>query len=343
MAKALGRGVSNRFKAKLSPDSVENILKINNVKTKGLLEDLGVLSMAFKALTKNKNIVTQTLLDVAAEQEKAIKFEEEQDAIVAQGGVVRKVGPAYYSGFKGKNKEEIFKELLIEANKQMRLNEYEANNYKKVASILTLFLLLKAALKFAYPPLEEEEVATYMASVAEVVSSEIFRTWFPFTEGRLGFSWNTDPVGRKANEGILTFDYRKISPVAGTVDDLAKNLYWSGSVGLYNTTGFLPFSEEAKTKLIDVTGGEIPLMKTRYFYNRKGYVIGEVNVGEEVLKDFLIGNRLRDAMRSSDLRQEKYLDMPTGELANMIYKLQNGYYKAYGRNLEEEIKPTEEE
>ena len=344
LAKALGRGVSNRFKAKLSPDSVENILKINNVKTKGLLEDLGVLSMAFKALTKNKNIVTQTLLDVAAEQEKAIKFEEEQDAIVAQGGVVRKVGPAYYSGFKGKNKEEIFKQLLIEANKQMRLNEYEANNYKKVASILTLFLLLKAALKFAYPPLEEEEVATYMASVAEVVSSEIFRTWFPFLEGsRLGFTWNLNPMGRNANESMLGFDFRKTSPIAGTVDDLAKSLYWSGSVGLYNLTGIVPFSEETGNKLIDVTGGEIPLMKTRYFYNRKGYVIGEVNVGEEVLKDFLIGNRLRDAMQSSELRQEKYLDMPTGELANMIYKLQNGYYKAYGRNLEEEIKPTEEE
>lgn len=342
LAKALGRGVGNRFKAKLSPDSVNNIMRINNIKTKGLLEDLGILSNVFLYLSKNKNIVTKSLLEAADSQEKAIKFAEEQDAIVAQGGK-RKEGPAYYAGFKGKTKEEIFKELLVEANKQQRLNQYEANNYKKVASILAMYLLLKAALKFAYPPLEEEEVATYIASVSEVVSSEIFRTWVPFSEGRLGFSWNTDPMSRKANEGIITFDYRKISPVAGTVDDLAKNLYWSGSVGLYKLTGILPFSEETETKLMDITGGEIPLMKTRYFYNKKGYVTSEVNVGEEFLKDFLIGNRLRDAMQSSELRQEKYLDIPTNELENMIYKLRNGYYKAYGRNLENEINPPEEE
>jgi hypothetical protein len=303
---------------------------------------LGILSNVFLYLSKNKNIVTKSLLEAADSQEKAIKFAEEQDAIVAQGGK-RKEGPAYYAGFKGKTKEEIFKELLVEANKQQRLNQYEANNYKKVASILAMYLLLKAALKFAYPPLEEEEVATYIASVSEVVSSEIFRTWVPFSEGRLGFSWNTDPMSRKANEGIITFDYRKISPVAGTVDDLAKNLYWSGSVGLYKLTGILPFSEETETKLMDITGGEIPLMKTRYFYNKKGYVTSEVNVGEEFLKDFLIGNRLRDAMQSSELRQEKYLDIPTNELENMIYKLRNGYYKAYGRNLENEINPPEEE
>jgi hypothetical protein len=342
LAKALGRGVGNRFKAKLSPDSVNNIMRINNIKTKGLLEDLGTLSNVFLYFSKNKNIVTQSLLEAADSQEKAIKFAEEQDRIVAQGGE-RKEGPAYYAGFKGKTKEEIFKELLVEANKQQRLNQYEANNYKKVASILAMYLLLKAALKFAYPPLEENEVATYIASVSEVVSSEIFRTWFPFSEGRLGFSFNWDPMGRKANEGFISWDFTKISPIAGTVNDLAKNLYWSGSVGLYKLTGILPFSEETEAKLMDVTGGEIPLMKTRYFYNKKGYVTREVNVGEEFLKDFLIGNRLRDAMQSSELRAEKYLDIPTNELENMIYKLRNGYYKAYGRNLENEINPPEEE
>ena len=342
LAKALGRGVGNRFKAKLSPDSVNNIMRINNIKTKGLLEDLGTLSNVFLYFSKNKNIVTQSLLEAADSQEKAIKFAEEQDRIVAQGGE-RKEGPAYYAGFKGKTKEEIFKELLVEANKQQRLNQYEANNYKKVASILAMYLLLKAALKFAYPPLEENEVATYIASVSEVVSSEIFRTWFPFSEGRLGFSFNWDPMGRKANEGFISWDFTKISPIAGTVNDLAKNLYWSGSVGLYKLTGILPFSEETEAKLMDVTGGEIPLMKTRYFYNKKGYVTREVNVGEEFLKDFLIGNRLRDAMQSSELRAEKYLDIPTNELENMIYKLRNGYYKAYGRNLEDEIRPPEEE
>jgi GNAT superfamily N-acetyltransferase len=342
LAKALKRGaITNRFKDKLSPDSVNNIMRINNIKTKGLLEDLGGLANVYLYFSKNKNIVTQSLLDAAEEQEKAIKFAEEQDAIVAQGGE-RKEGPAYYAGFKGKNKEEIFKELLIEANKQRRLNEYEATNYKKVASILAMYFLLKAALKFAYPPLEEDEIATYMASVSEVVSSELFRTWVPISEGRLGFSWNLDPAGRRANEGFLSWDFTKISPLAGNVNDLAKNMYWSGSVGLYKLTGIVPFSQETGNKLIDVTGGEIPLMKTKYSYDREGYVTGEVNVAEENLKDFLIGNRLRDALRSSELRQKKYLDMPTGELANMIYKLQNGYYKAYGRNLEEEIKPTEE-
>jgi hypothetical protein len=342
LAKVLGRGVTNRFKSKLSPDSVNNIMRINNIKTKGLLEDLGTLSNVFLYLSKNKNIVTKSLLEAADSQEKAIKFAEEQDAIVAQGGK-RKEGPAYYAGFKGKTKEEIFKELLVEANKQQRLNQYEANNYKKVASILAMYLLLKAALKFAYPPLEENEVATYMASVAEVVSSEIFRTWFPFSEGRLGFSFNLDPMGRKANEGFISWDFTKISPIAGTVNDLAKNLYWSGSVGLYKLTGILPFSEETETKLINATGGNIPLMKTKYFFD-SGYVVGKpVNVLEENLKDFLIGNRLRDAMRSSELRTEKYLDIPTNELENMIYKLRNGYYKAYGRNLEDEIKVTEED
>lgn len=343
LAKALKRGaITNRFKDKLSPDSVNNIMRINNIKTKGLLEDLGGLANVYLYFSKNKNIVTQSLLDAAEEQEKAIKFAEEQDAIVAQGGE-RKEGPAYYAGFKGMNKEQIFKELLIEANKQRRLNEYEATNYKKVASILAMYFLLKAALKFVYPPLEKNAIIRYLASVAEVVSSELFRTWVPFIEGsRLGFTWNLNPMGRNANEGIIGFDFRKSSPLAGNVDDLAKNMYWSGSVGLYKLTGIVPFSQETGNKLIDVTGGEIPLMKTKYSYDREGYVTGEVNVAEENLKDFLIGNRLRDALRSSELRQKKYLDMPTGELANMIYKLQNGYYKAYGRNLEEEIKPTEE-
>ena len=343
LAKVLGRGVGNRFKDKLSPDSVNNIMRLNNIKTKGLLEDLGVLSNVFLYFSKNKNIVTQSLLEAAESQEKAIKFAEEQDAIVAQGGE-RKEGPAYYAGFKGKTKEEIFKELLIEANKQQRLNQYEADNYKKVASILAMFLLLKAALKFAYPPLEEEEVATYMASVTEVVSSELLRTWVPFLEGRLGFSWNLNPVGIKANEGSIGFDLRKISPIAGTVDDLAKNMYWSGSVGLYKLTGVVPFSQEYGKKLMDVTGGEIPLMKTKYYYDKEGYVTREVNVLDETVKDFLIGNRLRDAMQSSELRRGKYneLGIPQGELANMIYKLRNGYYKAYGRNLEEEIKVSQE-
>jgi hypothetical protein len=344
LAKALKRGViTNRFKDKLSPDSVNNIMRLNNIKTKGLLEDLGVLSNVFLYFSKNKNIVTQSLLEAAESQEKAIKFAEEQDAIVAQGGE-RKEGPAYYAGFKGKTKEEIFKELLIEANKQQRLNQYEADNYKKVASILAMYLLLKAALKFAYPPLEEEEVATYMASVTEVVSSELLRTWVPFLEGRLGFSWNLNPVGIKANEGSIGFDLRKISPIAGTADDLAKNMYWSGSVGLYKLTGLVPFSQEYGKKLMDVTGGEIPLMKTKYYYDKEGYVTREVNVLDETVKDFLIGNRLRDAMQSSELRRDKYneLGIPQGELANMIYKLRNGYYKAYGRNLEEEIKVSQE-
>ena len=342
LAKALGRGVSNRFKAKLSPDSVNNIMRINNIKTKGLLQDLGILSNVFLYFSKNKNIVTQSLLDAAEEQEKAIKFEEQQDAIVAMGGQ-RKEGPPYYAGFKGKTKEEIFKELLIEANKQRILNEYEADNYKKVASILTMFLLLKAALKFAYPPLEEEEVATYLASVSTVVSAEIFRTWFPFLEGRLGFNWNINPIGAKANEGIFTFDYRKTSPIAGTVDDLAKNLYWSGAVSLYKTTGFLPFSAESTEKILLASDGKIPLLRTRYFFDSQGYVVAEANVAEENLKDFLIGNRLRDALQSSELRQEKYLDIPTGELANMIYKLQNGYYRAYGGKLEDVINVPEED
>jgi hypothetical protein len=343
LAKVLGRGVGNRFKDKLSPDSVNNIMRLNNIKTKGLLEDLGVLSNVFLYFSKNKNIVTQSLLEAAESQEKAIKFAEEQDAIVAQGGE-RKEGPAYYAGFKGKTKEEIFKELLIEANKQQRLNQYEADNYKKVASILAMFLLLKAALKFVYPPLEEEEVATYMASVTEVVSSELLRTWVPFLEGRLGFSWNFNPVGIKANEGSIGFDLRKTSPIAGTADDLAKNMYWSGSVGLYKLTGVVPFSQEYGKKLMDVTGGEIPLMKTKYYYDKEGYVTREVNVLDETVKDFLIGNRLRDAMQSSELRRDKYneLGIPQGELANMIYKLRNGYYKAYGRNLEEEIKVSQE-
>jgi len=343
LAKVLGRGVGNRFKDKLSPDSVNNIMRLNNIKTKGLLEDLGVLSNVFLYFSKNKNIVTQSLLEAAESQEKAIKFAEEQDAIVAQGGE-RKEGPAYYAGFKGKTKEEIFKELLIEANKQQRLNQYEADNYKKVASILAMYLLLKAALKFVYPPLEKNEVATYMASVTEVVSSELLRTWVPFLEGRLGFSWNLNPVGIKANEGSIGFDLRKISPIAGTVDDLAKNMYWSGSVGLYKLTGIVPFSQEYGKKLMDVTSGEIPLMKTKYYYNKDGYVTREVNVLDETVKDFLIGNRLRDAMQSSELRRGKYneLGIPQGELANMIYKLRNGYYKAYGRNLEEEIKVSQE-
>jgi len=285
--------------------------------------------------------VTQSLLDAAEEQEKAIKFEEEQDAIVKQGGE-RKEGPVYYEGFKGKNKEQIFKELLIEANKQRRLNEYEATNYKKVASILAMYLLFKAALKFVYPPLERNAIVTYLASVAEVVSSELFRTWVPFLEGRLGFTWNLNPWGRNANESMLGFDFRKSSPLAGNVDDLAKNMYWSGSVGLYKLTGIEPFSEETRKKFMKTTGGEIPLMKTKYFYNREGYATRKVNVAEENLKDFLIGNRLRDAMRSSELRRGKYVDIPQDELANMIYKLQQGYYKGYGRQLEEEIKPTEE-
>ena len=344
LAKALKRGViTNRFKEKLSPDSVNNIMRINNIKTKGLLEDLGILSNVYLYFSKNKNIVTQSLLDVAEEQEKAIKFAEEQDAIVAQGGE-RKQGPAYYAGFKGQNKEQIFKELLIEANKQRRLNEYEATNYKKVASILAMYLLFKAALKFVYPPLERNAIVTYLASVAEVVSSELFRTWVPFIEGsRLGFTWNLNPMGRNANESMLGFDFRKSSPLAGNVDDLAKNMYWSGSVGLYRLTGVIPFSEETGTKLINATGGNIPLLKTKYFFD-SGYVVGQpVNVTEENLKDFLIGNRLRDAMRSSELRRGKYVDIPQDELANMIYKLQQGYYKAYGRNLEEEIKVSEED
>lgn len=344
LAKVLGRGViTNRFKDKLSPDSVNNIMRLNNIKTKGLLEDLGVLSNVFLYFSKNKNIVTQSLLEAAESQEKAIKFAEEQDAIVAQGGE-RKEGPAYYAGFKGKTKEEIFKELLIEANKQQRLNQYEADNYKKVASILAMYLLLKAALKFVYPPLEKNEVAIYLASVGEVVSSELVRTWVPFLEGRFGFSWNLNPVGIKANEGSIGFDLRKTSPIAGTVDDLAKNMYWSGSVGLYKLTGIVPFSQEYGKKLMDVTSGDIPLMKTKYYYNKDGYVTREVNVLDETLKDFLIGNRLRDAMQSSELRRGKYneLGIPQGELANMIYKLRNGYYKAYGRNLEEEIKVSEE-
>ena len=95
---------------------------------------------------------------------------------------------------------------------------------------------------------------------------------------------------------------------------------------------------------MDVTSGDIPLMKTKYYYNKDGYVTREVNVLDETLKDFLIGNRLRDAMQSSELRRGKYneLGIPQGELANMIYKLRNGYYKAYGRNLEEEIKVSQE-
>lgn len=341
LAKALGRGVGNRFKEKLSPDSVENILKINNIKTKGLLEDLGILSNVYLYFSKNKNLVTSSLLKIAEEQEKAIKFEEDQNAIVAAGGE-RTEGPSYYEGFKGKNKEEIFKELLIEANKQRRLYEYEANNYKKVASILALYMLLKAALKFAYPPLEENKLATYMASVSEVVSSEVYRTWVPFGDGRMGFAWNPEPIGRRANEGMVTFDYRKMSPLGGIVDDMAKSLYWSGSVGYYKLTGDLPFSEETGKKLVASSSGNIPLMKTKYEYNKEGYVVGQINVTEEALKDFLIGNRLRDAMKSSDLRKKKYLQIPDNELELMIYKLQNGYYKAYGRNLEEEIKPTEE-
>ena len=342
LAKALKRGViTNRFKEKLSPDSVNNIMRINNIKTKGLLEDLGILSNVYSYFSQNKNIVTKSLLEAAEEQEKAIKFAEEQDAIVKQGGE-RKEGPAYYAGFKGKNKEEIFKELLIEANKQRRLNEYEATNYKKVASILAMYLLFKAALKFVYPPLERNAIVTYLASVAEVVSSELFRTWVPFLEGRLGFTWNLNPWGRNANESMLGFDFRKSSPLAGNVDDLAKNMYWSGSVGLYKLTGIEPFSEETRKKFMKTTGGEIPLMKTKYFYNREGYATRKVNVAEENLKDFLIGNRLRDAFRSSELRRGKYVDIPQDELANMIYKLQQGYYKGYGRQLEEEIKPTEE-
>lgn len=342
LAKALKRGViTNRFKEKLSPDSVNNIMRINNIKTKGLLEDLGILSNVYSYFSQNKNIVTKSLLEAAEEQEKAIKFAEEQDAIVKQGGE-RKEGPAYYAGFKGKNKEEIFKELLIEANKQRRLNEYEATNYKKVASILTMYLLFKAALKFVYPPLEKNAIVTYLASVAEVVSSELFRTWVPFLEGRLGFTWNLNPWGRNANESMLGFDFRKSSPLAGNVDDLAKNMYWSGSVGLYKLTGIEPFPEETRKKFMKTTGGEIPLMKTKYYYNREGYATRKVNVAEENLKDFLIGNRLRDAFRSSELRRGKYVDIPQDELANMIYKLQQGYYKGYGRQLEEEINPTEE-
>jgi hypothetical protein len=177
-----------------------------------------------------------------------------------------------------------------------------------------------------------------MATVATVVKGEMFRTWFPFQEGRLGFSWNVDPMGRRANEAISIFDANRINPYAGVVNDMAKSIYWAGQVGLYRMTGIEPFSGETQEKIMKATEGDIPLLKTKYFFNRKGYVIGEVNVTEDVLKDFFIGSRMRDAFQASPLREKKYLDMPSEELDLMIYKLERGYYSVYGKEIEAEIK-----
>ena len=315
LAKGTGRLVSAPFREKLSPDSLENIMKINNINTKGLIEELGVLSRAFLKLSGKKGI-TDSLNKIAEEQ----------------------AANPTYEGFQGKPKEDIFKELLLEANKQRRVYKHEADNYKKIASILAMYAILKALLKFAYPPLEENEMVKYMATVATVVKGEMFRTWFPFQEGRLGFSWNVDPMGRRANEAISIFDANRLNPYAGVVNDMAKSIYWAGQVGLYRMTGIEPFSGETQEKIMKATEGDIPLLKTKYFFNRKGYVIGEVNVTEDVLKDFFIGSRMRDAFQASPLREKKYLDMPSEELDLMIYKLERGYYSVYGKEIEAEIK-----
>jgi hypothetical protein len=206
-----------------------------------------------------------------------------------------------------------------------------------------MYAILKALLKFAYPPLEENQVVKYMATVAAVVKGEMFRTWFPYQEGRLGFAWNLDPMGRKANESIIVFDANKLNPYAGVVNDMAKSIYWSGQVGLYKLTGSKPFSGETQKKLMEATEGDIPLLKTKYFLNRKGYVVEEVNVTEDVLKDFFIGSRLRDAFQASPLREKKYLDMPSEELDLMIYKLERGYYSVYGKEIEAEIREEGDE
>jgi hypothetical protein len=315
LAKGTGRLVSAPFREKLSPDSLENIMKINNINTKGLIEELGVLSRAFLKLSGKKGI-TDSLNKIAEEQ----------------------AANPTYEGFQGKPKEDIFKELLLEANKQRIVYKHEADNYKKIASILAMYAILKALLKFAYPPLEENEMVKYMATVATVVKGEMFRTWFPFQEGRLGFSWNVDPMGRRANEAISIFDANRLNPYAGVVNDMAKSIYWAGQVGLYRMTGIEPFSGETQEKIMKATEGDIPLLKTKYFFNRKGYVIGEVNVTEDVLKDFFIGTRMRDAFQASPLREKKYLDMPSEELSLMIYKLERGYYSVYGKEIEAEIK-----